>query len=62
MYILLHILLSCHHGALAHLKAHLRGAVVHEASKCGIHVAVALPLALALWASAIPIASSLLLL
>lgn len=33
-YILFHILLPNFHSTLTHLKAHLRGMVIHEAAKC----------------------------
>ena len=61
-YVLLHILLSCHHRALAYLESHLRCAIIHETSKCWMHIAVALRLTLSLRASAISVASRLLLL
>ena len=49
-YILLDILLSCIHGTLANLKAHLSSGVVHEASKSRMHVVSCLSLlALTLW-------------
>lgn len=40
MYVLLHVFLSCHYGALAYLEAHLGGWVVHEAIEAGLHVAL----------------------
>ena len=62
-YILLNILLSCLDCALAHLEAHLRGRIVHESSKCWMHVPLLPTLTLLLrWGLSVSIATLLLLL